>query len=307
MNACVRAVVRTACACGMKVQGIENGLQGLIDGTFRAMGPRDVSGIIHLGGTILGTARSKDFMTPKGRRRAADNLRARDVDALVIIGGDGSFRGGCALYKEHKFPFVGLPGTIDNDMYGTDHTIGFDTAVNTAVEAIDRIRDTAESHKRLFFVEVMGRHSGAIAIASAVASGAEAVLVPEHPTNLQELATTIKAGKQRGKKSFIVVVAEGDDAGGAFNIAATMKKLTGMEPRVCILGHIQRGGTPTARDRVLAARMGNVAVHALRSGNINVFVGEVGGKIVCTPVLTVLRHKKHLRIPYDRLAEVLAT
>lgn len=306
MNACLRAVVRTGCGRGLKVFGVDNGLQGLIDGTIREMGPRDVSGIVNKGGTILGTARSQLFKTKAGRRRAAGHLRAHGIDALIIIGGDGSFRGGCALHQEFGVPFVGLPGTIDNDMYGTDYTIGFDTAVNTAVDAIDHIRDTAESHKRLFYVEVMGRDSGSIAIASAVAGGAEAVLVPEFLTDLPALAKTIKVGKLRGKKSFIVVVAEGDDAGGAFAIAKKMDVLTGMDSRVCVLGHIQRGGSPTARDRILAARLGYAAVEALCAGKINMFVGELQGKVALTPVMTVLRNSKRNHLEHRKLAAFLA-
>ena len=307
MNTCVRAVVRTANYYKMKVFGVRNGLQGLIDNEMKEVGPRDVSGIIHKGGTLLGTARSKAFRLKTGRKKAAKNIKERGIDALVIIGGDGSFRGGYELYKDFGVPFVGLPGTIDNDMYGTDFTIGFDTAVNTAVEAIDKVRDTAESHHRTFFVEVMGRNSGAIALESALASGAEAVLVPEIKTDLDALAKTITTGKNLGKKSTIVIVAEGDDAGSATEIAEKIKEKTGQKHRVCILGHIQRGGRPSARDRVLASKLGTSAVKAIKQNKVNVFVGEIKGKCVYTPITKIIKNKKKTDISIEKLIKILGS
>jgi len=305
MNTCVRAVVRGARYYKMKVFGVRNGLQGLIDNNMEEFGPRRVSGIVHKGGTILGTARSKAFRTKAGRKKAAKNIKERGIDALIIIGGDGSFRGGYELYLDFGIPFVGLPGTIDNDMYGTDFTIGFDTAVNTAIDALDKVRDTAESHHRTFFVEVMGRNCGAIALEAAVASGAEAVLVPEVKTDLDSLAKTISTGKDKGKKSTIVVVAEGDDEGAAPEIAEKIKEKTGQNYRVCVLGHIQRGGHPSARDRVLASKLGLCAVKAVKQNKVNVFVGEVKGKCVLTPITKVIKNKKKTDIYLDKMIKIL--
>ena len=307
MNTCVRAVVRSACAMKLKVFAVMNGLQGLIDGDFKEFGPRDVAGIVHKGGTILGTARSKEFRTKCGRKKAADNIKKAGIDALVIIGGDGSFRGGYELNKDFGIPFVGLPGTIDNDMYGTDFTIGFDTAVNTAVDAIDKIRDTAESHHRLFFVEVMGRNSGAIAVEAAIAGGAELALIPEIKSNLPALAEMIVKQKKAGKKSAIIIVAEGDDAGSATEIAKKIKKLSGITGRVCVLGHIQRGGRPSARDRALASKLGNAAVKALRAGKTNVLVGEIKNAVAYTPVTTVVKKKKLPDMNLEKLIRILGT
>lgn len=307
MNACVRAVVRAAAACDITTIGIRNGLQGLIDDTLTVLGPRDVSGIVHEGGTFLGTARCADFYTKEGRAHAANICKKHGIQALVIIGGDGSFRGGYALYQEHDIPYIGLPGTIDNDMRGTDFTIGFDTAINTAVDAIDKIRDTAESHRRVFFVEVMGRHCGAIALESALACGAEAALIPELPTNLNQLARTITDGHARGKRSMIVVVAEGDDAGNAFTICEEIKQRIDVEGRVCVLGHIQRGGRPTARDRTLAARLGADAVKALCENCVNVFIGEIAGNVHRTPVEKVIESKEPVTLDAHELAAILAT
>ncbi|RLD09891.1 MAG: 6-phosphofructokinase [Chlamydiae bacterium] len=307
MNTCVRAVVRSACAYKMKVIAVKNGLQGLIDGDFKEFGARDVAGIVHKGGTILGTARSKEFRTKRGRKKAAKNIQNAGIDALVIIGGDGSFRGGYELNKDFGIPFVGLPGTIDNDMYGTDFTIGFDTAVNTAVDAIDKIRDTAESHHRLFFVEVMGRHSGAIAVEAAIAGGAELALIPEVTTDIDALANSIVAQKKAGKKSAIIIVAEGDDAGSATEISDKVYKLIGFKGKVCVLGHIQRGGHPSARDRVLASRLGIAAVKTLKSGKSNVLVGEIKGDTALTPVTTVVRKKKKADMKKERFVRLLGT
>ena len=307
MNACIRAVVRTASVRGLTCLGVRDGLQGLVDDNVQEMSARDVSGIVHNGGTVLGTARCQAFYEKEGRSIAARHVRARGIDALVIIGGDGSFRGGYALYSEHGIPFMGLPGTIDNDMYGTDYTIGFATAVNTAVQAVDRIRDTAESHKRLFFIEVMGRHCGAIAMYVALASGAEEVLIPEVPTDLDALAARIVEAKARGKRSFIVIVAEGDDAGNALEIAAKVEGLTGLSSRVCILGHVQRGGSPSAFDRAAAAILGNAAVEALVEGKVNMFVGMQAGEVAFTPVTEVVANKRTADISLEELTRLLAT
>ena len=306
MNACIRSIVRSAAVHGMKVYGVENGLQGLVSGAISEMTPRDVSGIINKGGTILGTARCAEFYHRSGRKLAAQHLAAFAIDALIIIGGDGSFRGGYKLYKEFGVPFIGLPGTIDNDMFGTDYTIGYDTAVNTAMQAIDKIRDTAESHHRLFFIEVMGRNCGAIALDAALAGGVEDVLIPETSTDLDALAASIVKGKTRGKRSIIVVVAEGDEAGDTFKVARAISKRTKLESRVCVLGHTQRGGPPSARDRVLATRLGHTAVTLLRAGIINVFVGEVHGKVQSTPVQDVVRHKRKTDTYLQTLTQILA-
>jgi len=307
MNTCVRAVVRTANYYKMKVFAVRNGLQGLIDNDMREFGPRDVSGIVHKGGTILGTARSEEFRTKAGRKKAAENINKRKIDSLVIIGGDGSFRGGIELYNDFDIPFVGLPGTIDNDMYGTDFTIGFDTAVNTAVEAIDKIRDTAESHRRTFFVEVMGRNSGAIALEAGVASGADAVLIPEVKTDLDDLAKIVTTGRDLCKKSTIVVVAEGDDEGSATEIAEKIKEKTGQKYRVCVLGHIQRGGHPSARDRVLATKLGTFAVKSIKEDKWNIFVGEKKGQISYTPIVKITNLNKETDFSNEELVKLMST
>ena len=307
MNACIRAVVRTACAGGMTVYGVYNGLQGLIDDTIEEMKPGDVSGIIRDGGTMLGTARCQEFFYKHGRKRAADNIRKHGIEALIICGGDGSFRGGYALYKDFGIPFIGLPGTIDNDMYGTDYTIGFATAVHTAVDAIDKIRDTAQSHRRLFFVEVMGRHSGALALSAALASGADAVLIPETKSDLDQLAEEIVAAHERGRKSFITIVAEGDEAGNAFEVQAKIEQKINIKGRVCVLGHIQRGGSPSAFDRILATRLGYAAVQALKQGTVNVFIGMVKGEISRIPITTVVRKKCKTNISDEEVLKVIAT
>lgn len=285
MNPAIRAVVRAGIGHGLEVFGIQRGYQGLIDGAVEPMTARSVSGIIHHGGTILRTARCRDFMDEAGRARAAAQLRSLGIDGLVVIGGDGSYRGAHALWKEHGVACVGIPGTIDNDIGGTQYTIGFDTALNTAVEAIDRLRDTAASHDRIFFVEVMGRHSGYIAMYSGLAGGAEAVLAPENPTDVAALVEELREMTRRGKTSMIVVVAEGDDAGDAFAIAKQVTETSEFKDvRVSVLGHVQRGGTPTAFDRVLAARMGVAAVEALLEGASGVMTVMVNNRIEQRPL-----------------------
>lgn len=282
MNACIRAVVRTSAGQGLRVLGVRRGFSGLMAGETVEMNVRSVANILQRGGTILGTSRSPAFKTPEGRMKAVQVIREAGIDGLIVIGGEGSLRGAQDLMNEHGIQVVGIPGTIDNDLYGADPSIGFDTAVNTALEAIDRIRDTAASHERLFFVEVMGRHTGFIAFEVGLAGGAEAVVVPEAPMDLDQLCRTLSESQRRGKTSSIVVVAEGDKAGGAFSLAEQVKACVGIESRVVVLGHIQRGGSPTARDRVLASRLGAAAVERLMAGKAGVMVGEVAGELVYT-------------------------
>ncbi len=284
MNPCIRSVVRTALYEGLKVIGIRRGYDGLIKGDYIPMDAASVSGIINRGGTILYSARSEGFMTKEGRNRAFENLRTQQVDALVVIGGDGSYTGAKVFYEEFGLPVMGIPGTIDNDIAGTDYTIGYDTAANVAMEAIDKIRDTATSHGRLFLVEVMGRHAGYIALEVGIASGAEAILIPEEKTDIDGIVAGLKAGLERGKRSSIIVVAEGDDAGGAFDIAEKMEGKTGYPIRVTVLGHLQRGGNPTLKERTMASRFGFYAVHGLLEGQNAVAVGTWNGTITFTPL-----------------------
>lgn len=302
MNAAVRAVVRTAIYHGMEVVGIRRGYQGMIDNDMSLLCTTDVSNIIQRGGTILKTARSKEFMTPEGMQKAWAHIQSWGIEGLVLIGGDGTFRGANAFFDRYEIPAVGLPGTIDKDLSGTDFTIGFDTAVNTAVEAIDKIRDTADAHNRLFIVEVMGRDAGYIALYSGLSCGAEDILIPELKTDMEQMVARILDDKRRKKEVHIIVVAEGDDFGSA---AAVNKVLTKAIPdadiRVCVLGHIQRGGAPTMADRVLASRLGFAAVNALRAGQKQVMLGQVNNEIVCTPFRDVV--KQSGMIPPD-LAEM---
>ena len=285
MNAAIRSVVRSADARGIDVYGVERGYEGLIEGRLSFLSARRVSGILHLGGTMLGSARCERFKTVEGRADAIEHLKAQEIEGLVVIGGDGSFRGAHALSKESDVAVVGIPGTIDNDISGCDYTLGFDTAVNTALDAIDRIRDTAASHQRAFFIEVMGRSSGWIALYSAIAGGAPEVLIPERPTDIEELNKRIHEAFDMGKRYALVVVAEGDDAGGAFAVAQKCAdKLTGLNHRVTTLGHVQRGGPPSMRDRILAARLGDAAVTALLDGDDRIMVGEVHRSVVRTPL-----------------------
>lgn len=285
MNPAIRAVVRAAVAHDLEVFGIHRGYQGLIDGAIEELTARSVSGIIHHGGTILHTARCMAFMTPEGRAKAAERLRELQIEGLVVIGGDGSYRGAHALWEEQRIACVGVPGTIDNDIGGTEYTIGFDTALNTAMEGIDRLRDTAASHDRIFFVEVMGRHSGFIAMYSGLAGGAEAILAPENVTDIPGLVEDLREMFRRGKTSMIVVVAEGDDAGNAFTIAKKVADISEFKDvRVSVLGHVQRGGAPTAFDRVLALRMGVAAVEALLEGETGVMIVMENNRIARRPL-----------------------
>jgi 6-phosphofructokinase 1 len=279
MNACLRAVVKKALGLNIQVLGIRDGYQGMIEGRGEWMDYESVNNIVHRGGTIIGTARSKEFLKPEGRAKAIDYLEHQGIDGLIIIGGDGSFKGAKILSDECNIPVIGLPGTIDNDIYGTDFTIGYDTALNTVVEAVDRIRDTANSHHRIFFIEVMGRDAGFIALNSALASGADGVLIPEEKTDLKDLAEELQSARQ-AKRSSIVIVAEGDDAGGAKEVAEKMKViLPNHEARVTILGHIQRGGSPSAMDRVLATKLGAAAVDHLLDGYSEIMLGIRNGQV----------------------------
>lgn len=299
MNAAVRAVVRTAVHFDMEVYGIKYGYKGLIENDIFQMGSRDVANIISRGGTVLKTARSKEFMTPEGREKAADNLRKRGIEGLVVIGGDGSFRGAEILQNEHGVKVVGVPGTIDRDIVGTEYTIGFDTAVNTAMEAIDKLRDTAAAHERLFVVEVMGRDAGYIALNSGIATGAEEILVPERITNVERVVQLIDFDKKRKKNVHIIVVAEGDDFGAETLTQILSKKYPEIEVRLSVLGHIQRGGSPTYYDRVQASQMGYHAVLGLRSGKTAVMVGLQNNRVVDVDFSVAC--KRHLQISQDML------
>jgi 6-phosphofructokinase 1 len=305
MNACIRAAVRTAMANNVSISGIRRGYAGLIKGDMLALDRRAIANIIYQGGTMLETSRCPEFTTLEGRVKAIKTLEQAGIDGLVLLGGDGTFRGGTLLAGECNISICGVPTTIDNDVYGTDYTVGFDTAVNTALEAIDRIRDTAMSHERLFFVEVMGHHTGFIALESGIAGGAEETIIPE-TGNIDELWTRLQASFEQGKKSAIVVVAEGDEPGHTFKIAREAKGKLKIESRVCILGHVQRGGSPTARDRVLASNLGTAAVSALLKGKSGFMVGEVKNEIVYTPLADTWGKKKPLNPRLEELARLLA-
>ena len=306
MNAAIRAVVRTAIYQGLKVMGIKRGYAGLIKGEIEKMELSSVSGIINLGGTILKTARSGEFMKEEGQRKALRMLKRFNIEGLVVIGGDGSLRGAEVLDKKWNIPAVGIPASIDNDIGGTDFSIGFDTAINTALEAIDKIRDTATSHERLFIIEVMGRTSGFIALYAGLAGGAEDVLIPETKSDLEKMCKKLIAGKKRGKISSIVVVAEGDEAGGAFKIAERVKEKTGYGLRTIVLGHLQRGGSPTALDRILASRLGSRAVELLLEDKHGKMVGLVGDKVKIRGFASVLKEKKKPDLDLYKLLEILA-
>lgn len=279
MNACIRAIVKSCFHYEIQPIGIREGFNGIMNGDFWHMTYNDVNNVIQTGGTILGTARSEEFKDANKRKVGLDYLIKEQIDALIVIGGDGSFKGAHAISTEIGIPVIGIPATIDNDMYGTDQTIGFDTAINTVVEAVDNIRDTASSHKRIFFVEVMGRDSGSLALKSAVASGAEMVLIPEEETHIEKLAEQLK-NQNQGKRGSIVIVAEGDDAGGSMDIIRKVKPfMEGYNLRATVLGHIQRGGRPSAYDRILATTMGAKAVDLLVAGEKNKMIGHVAGKL----------------------------
>ncbi len=307
MNACLRAVVRTAISHGLEVVGIRRGYQGMIEGDFIMMEAHTVSNIIQRGGTILKSSRSKQFRTPEGRQKAYNRLQEAGVQGLVAIGGDGTFAGANIFCNEYRVPVVGAPGTIDNDLYGTDYTIGYDTALNTAMDGIDKIRDTADSHNRLFIVEVMGRDAGFIALNAGIAGGAEAVLVPEEETFIEEICAKLEQGWIRHKTSSIIVVAEGDDAGGAIKVAEEVKKrFNHYDTRVVVLGHIQRGGSPTCLDRVLASRLGYAAVETLLEGLTNVMVGIVNNNVVHTSFAKACKLNQQMDPGLLKLVEILS-
>lgn len=292
MNAAIRAVTRAAIFNGMRVVGIKRGYYGLVYNEMEEFYSKSVSNIIQQGGTILKTARCKEFVTPEGRKQAFDNMRAEAIDALVVIGGDGSLSGARIFAEEYDIPIVGLPGTIDNDLGGTDSTIGYDTALNTIVEAVDKIRDTATSHERLFLVEVMGHMAGYLALNGAIASGAEAAIVPEMETEIDQLADLINHGFRKSKNSAIVLVAENPATGGALGLKQRIKEeFPEYDARVTILGHLQRGGSPTAADRILASRMGAQAITALKEGQRNVMIGIKNGELVYVPFSKATTHK----------------
>jgi len=309
MNAAIRAVVRNAAYNNLDCFGIYRGYQGLIENDFEKLGPRSVRNIINRGGTFLKSARSKDFRTKEGRQKAYENLKARNIDALVVIGGDGSFTGADIFSKEFEMPVIGIPGTIDNDINGTDYTLGYDTALNTVVEAIDKIRDTASSHDRLFLVEVMGRDAGDIALNSGIGAGAEEILIPEEDLGIERLIDSLHKSRKSGKTSSIVVVAEGDQIGkNITKLASDIEKdLPEYEIKVTVLGHIQRGGSPSCYDRVLASRLGVGAVDALLEGESNIMVGIQNKKIAYVPFEEAINVKKKLDFDLIRVADIVST
>jgi len=306
MNACIRAIVRSGVKEKLEVVGIRRGYAGLLEGEFVKLGPRSVSNIIHRGGTFLETARCEEMKTAEGMKKAVQVLHREGIDGLITIGGDGTFRGATALAEAGEIKVIGIPATIDNDVYGTDYAIGFDTAINTALDAIDKIRDTAGSLQRPFFIEVMGRDRGFIALDVGIAGGAEDILIPEVETKIEELCLDISRNFKRGKKSSIVIVAEGDDAGGVFRVAQQVWQRLRLEYRICVLGHIQRGGSPTARDRILASKLGAAAVDALVNGKSGYMVGELKGEIVLTPLNETWEKRKELDNNLLKLVKVLA-
>lgn len=308
MNAAIRAVVRAAIYHDLKVTGILRGYEGLINADFIEMDRKSVANIIQRGGTILKTARSDNFRTKEGRKKAFEQLKAHQIDALIVIGGDGTFTGAHLFSQEFGFPVLGLPGTIDNDLEGTDFTIGYDTAINTVINAVDKIRDTAESHDRLFIVEVMGRDSGLIALRSGLGVGAEAIMIPEANMGVEGLITRLESGR-KDKASKIIIVAEGDEIGGAFNVGEVLKKkFPAYDIRVSVLGHIQRGGSPSCMDRVLASRLGVVAVEGLLDGHSGAMVGQKDKEIVFTPFDHAIKHldAKEISPVWMKLVEILS-
>jgi 6-phosphofructokinase 1 len=308
MNAAIRAVVRTGLYYGLEVYGIMRGYQGMIDDDIVQMESKSVANIIQRGGTILKTARCKEFFEYEGRKKAHDNLKRRGINGLVIIGGDGSFRGAKKFHEEFDIPSVGLPGTIDRDIVGTDFTIGFDTAVNTAVEAIDKIRDTADAHDRLFIIEVMGRDAGFIALHSGIATGAENILIPERKTDMEEVIRSLQEKEKRKKLVNLIVVAEGDDFGGAEGVNKVIKeRMPELETRVCVLGHIQRGGSPSCLDRLIASRMGYHAVECLVEGNYNIMIGIKENRINHTPFEKAAKMKTKVSEEWMKIVKILSS
>jgi 6-phosphofructokinase 1 len=307
MNACVRAAVRSAVYYGLEIYGIRRGYNGLIKGDIVKLDSKAVSNTVQRGGTILKSARSEEFRTPEGRKKAYEQIQLLGIEGLIAIGGNGTFTGADIFYNEYGIPTVGAPGTIDNDLYGTDYTIGFDTAVNTALDAIDKIRDTADSHDRIFFVEVMGRDSGYIAIQSGIGGGAELVMVPETSSSIEEVIETLKGGWNRAKTSSIIVVAEGDEEGGAQAVANRVKlHVPFADIKVTTLGHIQRGGAPSAFDRILSSRLGIAAVEGLINGRKNVMAGIVNNEVVYTPFKETITMKKPIHPDLIRMVDILS-
>ena len=308
MNACIRAVVRGGLHHGVEIFGIIRGYNGLIKGDIIPLNSQSVSNIIQRGGTILKSARSKEFMTPEGRKKGYEQLKSHGIEGLVAIGGNGTFTGAEIFFNEFQIPTVGAPGTIDNDLFGTDYTIGYDTAVNTALDAIDKIRDTADSHDRIFFIEVMGRDSGYIAVQSGISGGAESILIPEERQTVDDVVATLKAGFAKKKSSSIVVVAEGDEEGHAANIAEKIKSTIDVpvDIRVTNLGHIQRGGSPSAFDRILASRLGLGALEGLLTGHKNEMAGIVNDQLVYTAFHDTITKKKEINPDLLRLSGILS-
>jgi 6-phosphofructokinase 1 len=308
MNAAVRAVVRTGIYYGLEVFGVMRGYTGMVENDIIPMHSRSVANIIQRGGTILKTARCKEFLQKEGRQKAYDNLKDLGIDGLVIIGGDGSFRGADVFSREFDIPCIGIPGTIDKDIAGTDFTIGFDTAVNTAVESIDKIRDTADAHDRLFIIEVMGRDAGYIALHSGIATGAEHILIPERKTDMEELISSLQEKERRKKLVNMVVVAEGDEFGGGDQVATLVKeRLPNIDTRLCILGHIQRGGSPTCLDRLIASRMGYSAVECLLEGRHNVMVGILNNRMQYTLLEKAVKSKQKISDEWMKIVKILAS
>ncbi|WP_428225165.1 6-phosphofructokinase [Flavobacterium sp.] len=309
MNAAIRSVVRTCAYHNIECIGIYRGYQGMIEGDFKEMGPRSVNHIVNKGGTILKSARSKDFRTPGGRKIAHEKLQEAQIDALVVIGGDGTFTGAEIFNNEYNFPVMGIPGTIDNDIYGTSHTLGYDTALNTVVEVIDKIRDTASSHNRLFFVEVMGRDAGHIALNAGIGAGAEEILIPEEDLGLERLLDSLKKSKASGKSSSIVVVSEGDKIGkNVFELKEYVEEnLPEYDVRVSVLGHMQRGGAPSCFDRVLASRLGVKAVESLLEGKSNFMVGLLDDKMALTPLEQAIKGHTKIDAELLRVSDIMST
>lgn len=309
MNAAIRSVVRTCAYHDIECIGIYRGYQGMIEGDFKELGPRSVNNIVNKGGTVLKSARSPEFRTPEGRLKAHENLVKAEIDALVVIGGDGSFTGALIFSTEFNFPVMGIPGTIDNDIFGTSHTLGYDTALNTVVDVIDKIRDTASSHNRLFFVEVMGRDAGHIALNAGIGAGAEEILIPEEDLGLERLLESLKKSKAAGKSSSIVVIAEGDKIGkNVFELKDYVEaNLPEYDVRVSVLGHMQRGGSPSCFDRVLASRLGVKAVESLLEGKSNYMVGLKNDKVNLTPLEQAIKGKSEIDRELLRVSDIMST
>lgn len=309
MNAAIRAVVRACAYYDVECVGIYRGYQGMIEGDFKEMGPRDVKNIINKGGTILKSARSADFRTAEGRKKAYDNLVAAGIDSFVVIGGDGSFTGAEIFNEEYGFPVIGIPGTIDNDIFGTSHTLGYDTALNTVIDAIDKIRDTANSHNRLFFVEVMGRDAGHIALNAGIGAGAEEILIPEEDFGLDRLVESLKRSKGSGKTSSIVVVSEGDKIGkNVFELKDYIEEnMPEYDVRVSVLGHMQRGGSPSCFDRVLASRLGVKAVETLLEGKSNFMVGLYQDKVTLTPLEQAIKGQSEIDMELVKVSDIVSS